>query len=132
MSQKEISEETIAKFKERMEAAKILIAGDKFEDAVSRLYYALFDAIRGMLEIKKITAKSHRGAISKFHENFFKTGIIDNKFSNTISKLIKLREGADYTFQMDLSKGEAKKAFHEVENFLAVIEKYLKDNYSSK
>ena len=129
MTKKEIAKETIDKFKERMESAELLIKAEKYEDSISRTYYALFDAIRGMLEIKKITVKSHQGAINRFNEFFIKSKIFNSKFAKTIKQIQDLRETADYTFQIDLSKEEAKKAFEEVEKFLLLIEDYLKDNY---
>ncbi|MBU2595397.1 HEPN domain-containing protein [Patescibacteria group bacterium] len=132
MSEKELVKEIIEKFKERIEAAELLLKDKKFEDSVSRSYYALFDAVRGLLELEKITAKSHRGAITKFHQHFIKTGIFDIKTSKTIARLIKLREEADYTFQTEISKAEAETAFKDTKKFLMAVENYLNKNYLNK
>ena len=63
MKESEIAKETIKKYEERINSAEILLKAGNYNDSVSRSYYALFDAIRGLLEIDGHGAKSHRGAI---------------------------------------------------------------------
>lgn len=132
MTKKDIAEITVNESKERIEAAELLMKAGKFEDSVSRTYYALFDAIRGLLELKEIFAKSHLGAIIKFNQLYIKTGIFDKRFAKVIARIKNLREDADYTFKKDISKIAAQEALTEAKKFVSVIEKYLKDNYLTK
>jgi hypothetical protein len=126
MKESEIVAETIKKYKERLESARILYKADKYNDSVSRSYYALFDAIRGLLEVSGESAKSHRGLLVKFHNNFIKTGKVSKRYSKTIGRMAKLREEADYSFTFDITKIEAKAALSDVEELLTKIEKVLK------
>ena len=51
MNSRDIALNTIKNFKERLESAEILFKAKKYNDSVSRSYYAIFDAIKGMLEL---------------------------------------------------------------------------------
>lgn len=130
MTKKDIAKITIAESKERIEAAELLIKAGKFEDAVSRTYYALFDAIRGLLELEETFAKSHLGAISKFNQLYINTGIFDKDFAKVITRIKRLREDADYTFKKDISKKIAHESLDEARKFVAEIEKYLKEKFN--
>ena len=125
MRKSEISKETIKKYKERIESAEILLKVGNYNDSVSRTYYALFDAITGLLELEGHGAKSHRGAIAKFHDMYIKSGKIDKRFSRTVGRMVKMREEADYSFKLDIKKDEAKKALADVKELLKTIEKIL-------
>ena len=50
---------------ERLEAAKYLLAGGHYEDAVSRAYYSMYYAARALLSLKDIYPKAHKRVI--FH-----------------------------------------------------------------
>ncbi|KKP88779.1 MAG: hypothetical protein UR93_C0008G0008 [Berkelbacteria bacterium GW2011_GWA2_35_9] len=109
---------------ERIESAEILFKNGNYNDSVSRSYYAIFDAMRGLLELNNVLAKSHTGVILKFNQHYIKTGILDKKFARTIAKIEKEREEADYFFQKKVSKSLAKEILKETRDFVKEV-KYI-------
>jgi len=57
---------------ERIESAEVLMNAGKYNDAISRVYYAFFDAATAALLSKDLTTKTHQGLIIIFTENFIK------------------------------------------------------------
>lgn len=126
MKESEIAKEAIKKAKDRIESAEILFKAGKYSDSVSRSYYAVFDTIRGLLEIEKESTKTHRGTISKFNQLFIKTGKLDKRFGRMISGIEQLREEADYDSSVAISKQEAGSTLKDSKELFLEIEKLLK------
>ncbi len=61
--------------KERLAVAEELYANNHYLDAVSKTYYAIFQAARAALAILAIDSSKHSGVISLFNINFIKIGV---------------------------------------------------------
>ncbi len=81
--------------KEELQSAEILLEAEKYEDAVSRAYYAFFEMALAALLTKKITAKTHHGAITLFSKYFVKTGKVPIGVSRWMERARIAREDAD-------------------------------------
>lgn len=68
--------------------ARLLLAANTMEGAVSRLYYAVFHAARASLLVRGVSSKTHSGQIRLFTENFGEASIL--------GRLLELRGRADY------------------------------------
>jgi uncharacterized protein (UPF0332 family) len=88
--------EEIDRANEAIRAAHLLFENGFVRDAVSKIYYSLLYSIRAMLLTEGLEPKSHEGAHRLFGLHFVKPGAFEPKDSHIFSKLMKLREEADY------------------------------------
>ncbi len=79
-----------------LQASSVLGGHGFFNEAVSRLYYYLLYLIRALLLTKGLEPRSHEGALRWLALHFVKSGAFPTESSHTFSKLMKLREEADY------------------------------------
>jgi uncharacterized protein (UPF0332 family) len=78
------------------EAAEVLFRHGFLNEAVSRLYYCLLYHVRALLLTEGLEPGSHEAALRMFALHFVKNGPLPAGASHTFSKLMKLREEADY------------------------------------
>ena len=81
---------------ESFEEALILIDNNKWNTAISRLYYSCYYAAIALLLKHNIEARTHSGVRTKFSSTFIKTGLIDIKFGKLLSHLADYRQKGDY------------------------------------
>ena len=117
---------------ERLEAARVLMKRKLFKDAISRAYYAIFQAARAALATKKLDAHKHSGVISLFNQHFVKSGIFAKDFSKILSSTRDLREASDYDDFYLVSKEEAQEAIDNAEKFIKGVQEFLDICYGSK
>jgi uncharacterized protein (UPF0332 family) len=106
---------------EKLESARILLQNCKFKDAISRAYYAMYHAARGLLLTRDISPKTHKGLIQKFGEEFVKTEKLSREYSTMLAKAEDLREMADYDVVAHFSIEEAESVVKNAEHFLEKI-----------
>ena len=123
---KEIIKEYIKTAKDKLDSAKILLENEKYDDAVSRAYYAVFHSAQALLLNEGLKAESHSGVRHMFGLHFIKEGKIDKKFAKYLKDLKEDREAGDYGILSMIEEDDAKEAIVEAEEFLAETEKYLK------
>lgn len=111
---------------ERIESAGILMEAGKYNDAISRIYYAFFDATTAALLSKNLTAKTHHGLIILFEDNFIKTNIIKPEFSKWLRRAKEAREEADYEVYKKFTAEDVGKGIKAAEEFIRNIEVLLK------
>jgi uncharacterized protein (UPF0332 family) len=81
---------------ESFDEALIMIDNNKWNTAISRLYYSCYYAAIALLLKYNIEARSHSGVRTKFSDTFIKTGKIDVKFGKLLSHLADYRQKGDY------------------------------------
>ena len=81
---------------ESLEEAKIMIQNEKWNTAVSRLYYSCYYAVIALLLKNNIETRTHNGVRTKFGDTFIKTEKIDVKFGKLFSRLADFRQKGDY------------------------------------
>lgn len=111
--------------KERIESAEVLMNAKKYNDAMSRVYYAFFDAATAALLSKDLTAKTHQGLIIVFGENFIKNGKITSGAGRWLARAKEAREEADYEIHKKFNREIVEKGIKAAEEFIKEIEKYL-------
>lgn len=116
----------IERAKERLEEAKILFEEKHYSGAISRAYYAFFEAAHAALITKGISAKTHAGVITLFSLHFVKTEQIPAQFIRFFKQAKEARETADYTFLKDFTKEETERIIQTAEDFVKEIEKRFK------
>jgi len=71
---------------ERLKAARLLLERQMYTDAVSRSYYAVFQAARAVLATKELDSRKHSGIIGLFNQQFVKTGILPKDYGKNPKK----------------------------------------------
>lgn len=110
----------------RIHSAELLFRGKEYRDAVSRAYYAFFDAASALLLTKGLAAKTHSGLLSLFGLHFVKKEKIAPKFARLFRKAKEAREEADYEIYKEFSKDETKRIIQTAKEFIEEVEKTLK------
>lgn len=106
-------------------AAKKL-ASDKYYDfAASRAYYSVFYAATAILLKNNLKYQKHSGVIASIHQNFIKTGKLDQEFGKNLNWLFELRGIADYGASIHVPRQEAEKAIAAAERFVEAIKKLI-------
>ncbi len=119
----------LAKGREKLKTAWINYDNERYEDAVSHAYYAVFHTISAVLMSKKIHASSHKQTIGSFNKEFVKTGVFPGAFTRTIQKLFLERQSSDYDFSGSIGLDIAEEDMKEVEKIINTCEQYLSQFY---
>ncbi len=120
----------LAKSQSKLESAKLNLAHDQYDDAVSRAYYCVFHAISGLLFLKGLEFSSHGQTIGSFNKEFIKTGIFPRQFGKSIYKLFEFRETGDYAINSNITEKNAFESIQFAEEFLRIISDYIDRNFS--
>ena len=114
------------KAREKLGSAETLLRERRYEDAVSRAYYAAFHAAQAVLLTEGLSAATHQGAVNLFGLHLVKTGKLAPKFGKFLSNLKDDRENGDYEIFSGIDQETAEEAFREAGEFLTEMERYLK------
>lgn len=77
---------------DRLKAARLLAEQQLYADAVSRAYYAVFQAARAVLATKQLDSRKHSGIIGLFNQHFVKTGILPKDYGKILKSARDLRQ----------------------------------------
>ncbi len=112
--------------KDRIKSAEILKAGGQYNDAISRVYYAFFDAATAALLSKDLTARTHHGLILLFEKNFIITGEIKAEVGRWLRRAKEAREEADYEIYKKFSEKTVEVGIKAAKEFIQVVENIIK------
>jgi len=121
----ELAREMMRKAKDKLESAWILFRNSKFEDAVSRAYYAAFFAASAVLYLLGEVPKSHDGLIHLFGLKVIREGLVDKKYGRILSKLREARESSDYSLYTFFEKEEVLSLLNDAEAFIKEMERLI-------
>lgn len=92
---------------------------------INRAYYAMFYCVCALLYTENIFPKSHKGVLLKFEELFILTEKFPKESSNWIRTAFSLRQEADYDFEAEITKDDAKFLVDNADAFFQLTKKYL-------
>ena len=96
---------------------------------MNRLYYSAFYAVSALLMSKKLSFKKHSGVRVAFHQNFIKTGIIEQKWGRFYDRLFGDRQEGDFmafiSFEPDYVETQLKQCADFLECIRPLILSYL-------
>lgn len=119
----------LSKAHEKLKTAKIDFDNERYNDSVSRSYYAVYHAISAVLLSKGLHFSSHAQTIGAFNREFIKTKQFPASFTKTIRKLFKERQTGDYDFESHIDTDVAQEDLNHAENILKVCEEFLAKIY---
>ncbi len=93
--------------KKSLEAAKILLDKELFEDSISRSYYAIYHSIFAMLYSIGLSTKTHKEQMHLFYNEFIVTKKVPEHLNRKINQILNARSDADYGSIPVLQKEDA-------------------------
>lgn len=110
---------------EAIAAATLLYENGYISDGISRLYYFVLYHVRALLLSKDLEPRSHDGALRLLGLHFIRSGLMDKRFAQVFSMLMKFREEADYNPISIFAKEDFVTYKEEAEVFASEIRRYL-------
>jgi hypothetical protein len=117
----------MAKSRQSLEAAKLLLNSGLSEDAISRAYYAMFHAAEALLEQRQIDVSSHRGVMSAVGQEWVRTGQLSRTLIRNLQDAFRRRQEADYATPSGLNQEDAAEVIQWAEEFLAAAQQLLQN-----
>jgi uncharacterized protein (UPF0332 family) len=111
--------------KETLLEADTLIAGEFYNAAVNRLYYACYYAVIALLIKNNIVAQTHQGVRQMFSLHFVVTGKISQHYSTFYSRLFNDRISGDYDDYVQYDTEMIRTIRPQAEAFIGIIEEEL-------
>jgi len=104
---------------EALSAARHLLDGGFFNDAISRAYYAAYHWARALLVSRGLDPKTHRGVIQLLGLHFVESGELSDEAAGRLAHLETYRELSDYTSSANFSETRAREEIARAEQFIA-------------
>lgn len=110
---------------EAIEEAELLLAAGKLAGAISRAYYAGFHFARALLLTVAEEPRTHGGLTRLLQVNFVRTGRMAPEVGALLSRLMTLRQDADYTAEYVFTPAMARQDLEETRIFVAAARAIL-------
>lgn len=107
---------------ESIAEAKYLRDGGYFNGAVTRLYYACFNASRGLLTANGIDASTHNGVKTMISMNFIRKGLLSMEHGATLTDLFNQRHVSDYEAYAFRDESSVEYLLPKAEAFIEAVE----------
>jgi hypothetical protein len=112
---------------EEFSAASYLFEGGYLREAASRAYFSMFHAAKALLYLREKYPKTHAGVISKFGEEFVKSGEIEKVYGEMLAQAETLRAKADYDIEREITEVEVEDVLDSCEKFLEKVSEVAKE-----
>lgn len=94
--------------------------------AANRQYYACYHAVQALFVSYEISGATHKGMIAQFSLHFVKPGIVKMELGSFLSRMMQLRQKADYNCYFDISEEEVRDLAALTHEFVETILKLIK------
>jgi uncharacterized protein len=109
----------VARGDDAIEEAELLLGAKKLAGAVSRAYYGAYHYTRALLVTIGEEPRSHGGLVRLLQANFVRTGKMAPEVGALLSRLMTLRQDADYTAEFVFTESMAEKELEDARTFVA-------------
>lgn len=114
--------EELATAREELGIAEELLAAGHSRVAITRLYFALFHAVRALLYSHGHEPRSHGGVKTLFGRHFVKEGDFTAADARLLTRLHGYRQEADYSVAIAFDEAAAREELDAVRDLLGRIE----------
>jgi uncharacterized protein (UPF0332 family) len=115
---------SLARSRQELAAARVLVREGFAEQAISRAYFAAFFAAEAALQLLGETRSKHSGVISAFNRRLVREGALDESMGRTLRSLFERRNLADYG-SGSVTRGEAEAALGDAERFVDAVAAWI-------
>lgn len=109
-------EEMIQVAEEKLDAARYLLNGEKYDSAVSSAYYASFHAAKALLLEKESQPKTHQGISSELGKLYREE--LGSEMTRNFSQIQTRREEADYSTNKSFDEADAEDSIRKSEELI--------------
>ncbi|MCC8115144.1 MAG: HEPN domain-containing protein [Bacteroidales bacterium] len=111
---------------ESLLTAKLVLDNSYFLfGVINRLYYACFYAASALMISKGLSVNRHKSIMPLLSLHFVKPGVLDNKWLNLYSTLLRARSKGDYDVSWDFKRSDVETLYSESEAFIKEITRML-------
>ncbi len=96
-----------------------------YANAISSAYFSVMHGAKAGLELRDVTARTHKGVGSMFSLYLVRTGLIESEWGALISHLGNLRIAAEYDVEEAFTEPDGHSAYERAEAFLSRIQPLL-------
>jgi uncharacterized protein (UPF0332 family) len=111
----------LARAREAMAEARLLLDGGHCNACVNRLYYACFYAVSALLLLEGCASAKHTGVRALFERHFVKTGRISVDLGRTYRRLFTRRQRGDYDDFVQFKEDEVRTWLRDAEGFVSAL-----------
>ena len=104
-----------------LEQSREMLGLRHWDIAANRQYYACYHAVQALFVSRGISGSTHKGMISQFSRNFVKAGLIGVGYGSFLSRMMQLRQKADYNCYYDVSESEVREMNRLSEDFVRAV-----------
>ncbi len=108
-----------------LKSAELLLGAGQLADAVSRAYYAAYHYARALLLTVGEEPRTHGGVERLLQRDFVRTGRLTPEVAATLSRLMTLRQNADYVVEYVFTVAMATDQVDTARGFLAAARALL-------
>ena len=106
---------------EALAEAVLLLDSSHANTGVNRLYYACFYAVSTLLLTKSLTATSHGGLGTLFHQHLIRPGLLPLAQGQLYDRLFDQRQRSDYADLVHFGVAEVRAWYEEAQAFVATV-----------
>ena len=121
----EISKKQMERAEETLRFIPDYINIGDYNGAVNRAYYAAFHSLKSLEALDNYDSKKHSGLINYFRQNYIKSEIFDETFSDILQQLSQSRNNSDYSIIIEISKTDAQIRYEQAKQFVETIKRYV-------
>ena len=112
-----------------LEFAKLGLESNYYNGAISKAYYAAFNAVRAIVIKDNLTFSTHKSVIAHFNRYYVHGGFFPKDYTQKISTLFDARQHSDYDLEKQPTKEEAEESIIAAAEIIQAIKDYLKKDY---
>ena|SRR2546428_5411498 len=116
----------LARSRQELEAARVLVREGFGEQSISRAYFAAFFAAEAALLVLGETRSKHSGVISAFGKRVVRDGGLDESVGRLLRSLFERRNQADHG-SASLTLEEAEVALRDAEQYVDAVAAWIKN-----
>ncbi|KZX11081.1 HEPN domain-containing protein [Methanobrevibacter curvatus] len=121
----EDSEKLFIEAKNRLDDAKYLYAGKRYNWTVSQSYYTMFYAAKSLIYQKNLSSKKHSGVMKLFSLHYVHEGYFNEAIAKLYFRAERTRLDADYDVIINYDQKQAKRSLENAMSFLEECEKFV-------
>lgn len=123
---KEVIDLMLKKAEEKLKTARIDFDNERYDDSISRAYYAVFHAVSAVLLSRGLHYSAHSQVIGNFNKEFVKTGIFPQSFTKILQRLFEERQIGDYDIESGITKSDAEQNLIDAAKVIDAVKNHLK------
>jgi uncharacterized protein (UPF0332 family) len=121
-AQDALARHRLARAREALAEADLLITGNRWNGALNLQYYAAFYAARALLALRRLDSSRHSGVIALFQEHFVKTEAVPADIARALAQAFARRQRSDYADFAEAEAADVQTLRDDIERFVRACE----------